>query len=137
MGRTSRDCRSAALVSRYGSIDWLCWPRFDSDAIFAALLDDAGGRWALAPAREFRANRRYIDDTNVLETRFEADGGVLVVTDLMPALSEAQKGRAMTPAHEILRVARCERGEIDVEHGTSRSRCRTTGLPSSHRSDGE
>jgi GH15 family glucan-1,4-alpha-glucosidase len=110
------DCRSAALVSNRGSIDWLSWPRFDSPATFAAVLDEKrGGRWSLAPVAPFRTTRRYIEDTNVLETRFETDAGTLVMTDLMPALSEEWKQRAMTPDHEIVRVVRCERGEVDVE----------------------
>jgi GH15 family glucan-1,4-alpha-glucosidase len=111
------DCRSSALVSNRGSIDWLSWPRFDSPAIFAALLDEhRGGRWSLAPAAPFRTTRRYIEDTNVLETRFETDAGALVTTDFMPARSEEWKRHTMTPDHEIVRVVRCERGEFDVDH---------------------
>jgi GH15 family glucan-1,4-alpha-glucosidase len=82
------DCRSAALVGRDGSIDWLCWPRFDSPSLFAALLDASAGHWRIAPAAPFRSTRRYIENTNVLETRFETDTGTLVLTDLMPVASE-------------------------------------------------
>src|SRR3954469_1373205 len=64
------DCHSAALVSRAGSIDWLCWPRFDSPSIFGALLDPRAGHWRIAPAGARRTGRRYVGDTNVLETRF-------------------------------------------------------------------
>jgi GH15 family glucan-1,4-alpha-glucosidase len=111
------DCRSAALVSNRGSIDWLAWPRFDSPAIFAALLDSRrGGRWSIAPAAPFQSTRRYVDDTNVLETRLENDAGAVVVTDFMPALSEQAKQGAMTPDHEIARVVRCERGELEMGH---------------------
>src|ERR1700745_127227 len=69
------DCRTAALVGRDGSIDWLCPPRFDSAACFAALLGAAEhGRWQIAPAGETRAcRRRYRDDTLVLETEFETE----------------------------------------------------------------
>src|SRR5689334_12913203 len=80
------DCETAALVSRDGSIDWLCWPRFDSDACFAALLGTPEhGRWHIAPiGTTMHASRRYQDDTLILETRFEtADGSVLLV-DFMP-----------------------------------------------------
>jgi GH15 family glucan-1,4-alpha-glucosidase len=80
------DRRSAALVARDGSIDWLCWPRFESDACFAALLGDSRhGRWQIAPAAPPRRSRRsYRNDTLVLETRHETDTGVVCVTDLMP-----------------------------------------------------
>ena len=80
------DCETAALVSRDGSIDWLCWPRFDSDACFAALLGTAdNGRWRIAPkAEKFRASRQYRKDTMILETRFETDEGVATLIDFMP-----------------------------------------------------
>ena len=80
------DCETAALVSRAGSIDWLCWPRFDSPACFAALLGGPDhGRWTLAPAdTNARSSRRYRDDTLILETEFETAEGALVVIDFMP-----------------------------------------------------
>lgn len=109
------DGRTVALVSRHGSIDWLCWPRFDSPSIFAAILDEDGGRWSLAPTGLFSVTRRYIDDTNVLETRFDTDTGVLVVTDLMPVAAEEDKDRLLLPAHEILRVAECVAGDVEIE----------------------
>ena len=73
------DCESAALVGRDGSIDWLCWPRFDSDACFAALLGNPShGRWLLAPVGEpVRISRRYREDTLILETRFESETGAV------------------------------------------------------------
>src|SRR4051812_7751137 len=73
------DCETAALVSRVGSIDWLCWPRFDSGACFAALLGTAkNGRWLLAPCdAPLRTKRRYIDDTLILETTFETETGTV------------------------------------------------------------
>src|SRR5579863_4511807 len=76
------DCESAALVSRTGSIDWLCWPRFDSDACFAALLGEAeNGRWLIAPAEATTAStRRYLDDTLILESTFETARGVVTLT---------------------------------------------------------
>src|ERR671934_121260 len=77
---------SAALVGRDGSIDWLCFPRFDSNACFAALLgDESHGRWLLAPAGGVRrATRRYRPGTLVLETDFETDDGAVRVVDCMP-----------------------------------------------------
>lgn len=80
------DCESAALVGRDGSIDWLCWPRFDSDACFAALLGDpSNGRWLIAPrVAHGRPTRRYHRNTLILETRFETDEGSARLIDFMP-----------------------------------------------------
>ncbi|WP_421995603.1 glycoside hydrolase family 15 protein [Roseococcus sp.] len=81
------DGRTAALVGRDGSIDWLCWPRFDSGSCFAALLGDAShGHWSIAPAGEpGRVSRSYRGDTVVLETVFETEEGAFAVIDFMPA----------------------------------------------------
>jgi GH15 family glucan-1,4-alpha-glucosidase len=80
------DCEAAALVSRHGSIDWLCVPRFDSRACFAALLGTSEhGRWSLAPQAPVRSvRRRYLGDTAVLETEFTTDEGVVSIIDFMP-----------------------------------------------------
>ena len=80
------DRRSAALVARDGAIDWLCWPHFDSDACFAALLgDERHGRWQIAPRdTPNRTFRRYLGDTLILETRHETATGTVCITDLMP-----------------------------------------------------
>src|SRR5690242_16929098 len=79
------DCRTAALVGRDGSIDWLCWPRFDSAACFAALLGTADhGRWLIAPLQPtLKVTRRYLSGTLVLETEFETDTGRVSVIDFM------------------------------------------------------
>jgi len=84
------DCETAALVSLSGSIDWLCWPRFDSGACFAALLGNPeNGRWLMAPADDgARSTRRYRGDTMILETQFETDEGSVVVIDFMPLRDE-------------------------------------------------
>lgn len=84
------DCHTAALVSRTGSIDWLCFPRFDSGACFAALLGDVGnGRWLIAPAGEVsRIQRRYREGTLILETDFETNEGAVRVIDCMPLSNE-------------------------------------------------
>jgi len=108
------DGRSTALVSRDGSIDWLCWPRFDSPSIFAALLDEQGGQWRLAPEGTGRVTRRYLERTNVLETRFETGDGVAVLTDFMPVASEEDKNRRLVPEQEIVRIVACERGELEI-----------------------
>src|SRR6476659_4049639 len=88
------DCRSAALVGRSGSVDWLCWPRFDSPSLFAALLDpEAGGHWRIAPTTPFSASRSYSERSNVLVTTFEQSGGIVRLTDLMPVYPEEEKRR--------------------------------------------
>jgi len=84
------DLQSAALVERGGSIDWLCLPRFDSGACFAALLGTIeNGRWLLAPADGGTPTRRYIDDTLILETTWNTDTGVARVLDFMPPRGKA------------------------------------------------
>ena len=84
------DLQTAALVSRDGSIDWCCFPRFDSGACFAALLGGPEhGRWLVAPARPGTATRRYRSDTLILETVFESDGGAVRVIDFMPPRGRA------------------------------------------------
>src|SRR5215217_2632302 len=101
------DTQTAALVGRDGSIDWLCMPRFDSPALFAALLgDESHGRWLLGPAADVRrTERRYRQGTLVLETDFHTDGGVLQVVDSMPIRDEAP---------DVVRVARCLEGRVSV-----------------------
>ena len=81
------DCRSAALVGRDGSIDWLCWPRFDSPACFAALLGTPeNGRWLIAPLEaSSKVSRSYRPDTLVLETEFQTETGTATLVDFMPA----------------------------------------------------
>ncbi|MBO0758920.1 MAG: glycoside hydrolase family 15 protein, partial [Bradyrhizobiaceae bacterium] len=80
------DCKTAALVGRDGSIDWLCWPRFDSAACFAALLGTPeNGRWLIAPKHPPLAiTRRYRPGTLVLETQFETETGCATIIDFMP-----------------------------------------------------
>jgi GH15 family glucan-1,4-alpha-glucosidase len=84
------DCHSAALVARDGSIDWLCWPRFDSAACFAALLGKPeNGRWRIAPAGvELAVRRRYRGDSLILETDFETSEGAVTLVDFMPIRAE-------------------------------------------------
>ena len=77
------DCHSAALVSRAGSVDWLCFPRFDAPAVFARILDTGGGYFAIRPAGDFQASRAYVDQTMALETTFRTATGTAVLTDAM------------------------------------------------------
>ena len=110
------DCRGAGLVSRDGSLDWLCFPRFDSPSVFAALLDtEAGGRFRIRPTGEFRVERRYLPDTNVLETTFYGPTGSLALRDLVPVSSEEDKRTSLTPEHEVLREIEGITGEIEIE----------------------
>ena len=83
---------SAALVGRDGSIDWLCLPRFDSAACFAALLGDPShGRWLIAPEHPYRVSRSYLAGTAVLQTRFTTETGTVSVTDFMPFTEDEEK----------------------------------------------
>jgi GH15 family glucan-1,4-alpha-glucosidase len=97
------DCETAALVSRAGSIDWLCWPRFDSGACFAALLGtEDHGQWLIAPAdHAARTSRKYRKDTLVLETRHESAEGTVTVIDFMPPRGTNS---------DIVRIVRGDRG---------------------------
>jgi alpha,alpha-trehalase len=109
------DCRSAALVSRDGSVDWLCFPRFDGPSVFCRLLDPAGGCFAIRPAGEFRVSRRYLDQTMVLETTFTTAGGTAVLTDAL-AVGRNERGHdlgARSPSILLRRLA-CTAGEIEA-----------------------
>jgi GH15 family glucan-1,4-alpha-glucosidase len=101
------DCETAALVARDGSIDWLCWPAFDSDACFAALLGDRhNGRWQIAPADDTPTiSRRYRGDTLILETRFETASGAATLIDFMPPRGVAS---------DIVRLVRGEQGRVKL-----------------------
>jgi GH15 family glucan-1,4-alpha-glucosidase len=107
------DCRAAALIGRNGSLDWLCWPQFDSPAIFAGVLDsERGGHWRISPVAPYRTERRYVGESNLLETTFHCPDGEAVLTDLMPVASEEYKRQTLVADHEILRQIQCLRGEM-------------------------
>jgi len=108
------DGRSAALISKQGSIDWLCWPRFDSESIFAAILDSKiGGHWSIRPVKASQVSRRYLEKTNVLQTSFASEAGETDLTDFMPATSEGRKRKMLWPEHELVRQLKCTGGEMD------------------------
>ncbi|HZH25647.1 MAG TPA: glycoside hydrolase family 15 protein [Azospirillaceae bacterium] len=108
------DCRSVALVSRQGSIDWLCLPDISSPSVFAALLDRRrGGRFAVRPVSPFATERRYTEGTNVLETVFTTSSGRVRVTDLVGLKVEGDA--RLDPEREILRIVEGLEGEVDVE----------------------
>jgi GH15 family glucan-1,4-alpha-glucosidase len=101
------DCETAALVNRDGSIDWLCWPAFDSDACFSALLGSKEhGRWLITPEAEItRCSRRYRGDTLILETLLETADGAVTLIDFMPPRGAAS---------DIVRIVRGERGCVKM-----------------------
>jgi pentatricopeptide repeat protein len=108
--------RTVALISRYGSVDWCCLPQLDAGSVFGAILDHRrGGRWRVGPAGPWRrADQRYVEMTNVLETVWDDGGARLTVTDFMP-LSGSISGRCDAPTSPaIYRVLRCEGGTSDV-----------------------
>lgn len=101
------DCETAALVGRNGSIDWLCWPAFDSDACFAAILGThKNGRWLVAPSDDVTTiSRRYLGDTLILETRFETKSGTVALIDFMPPRGKAS---------DIVRLVRGVSGTVKM-----------------------
>jgi GH15 family glucan-1,4-alpha-glucosidase len=110
------DCNSAALVDRAGSTDWLCLPRYDSDAVFARLLDPQAGHWSIRPTGEFRAERRYLPGTLVIETTFTTDTGSVRLLDAL-AFAEGQRGHdvGLDAPHELLRAVEGVNGTVELE----------------------
>jgi GH15 family glucan-1,4-alpha-glucosidase len=110
------DCNSAALVDLGGSIDWLCMPRYDSDAIFARVLDPDAGHWSIAPRGAYRSERRYLEGALVIETTFTTDDGVVRLTDAM-AFAEGQRGHelGLDVPHEVLRLVEGVSGSVELE----------------------
>ncbi|WP_028138212.1 glycoside hydrolase family 15 protein [Bradyrhizobium japonicum] len=101
------DCETAALVGRNGSIDWLCWPAFDSDACFAAILGThKNGRWLIAPSGDVTGiSRRYLGDTLILETCFETKSGTIALVDFMPPRGKAS---------DVVRLVRGIKGTVKM-----------------------
>ncbi|MFI1292946.1 glycoside hydrolase family 15 protein [Streptomyces sp. NPDC020792] len=110
------DCRSAALVTSDGSVDWLCLPRFDSPAIFARLLDEDAGHWSIRPTGPVDISRRYVKDTLVLETTFRTAAGTAVLHDAL-ALGRRERGHALGAASPgtLLRRITCTEGRVNIE----------------------
>ncbi|MCU1658075.1 MAG: putative glycoside hydrolase, family 15 [Pseudonocardiales bacterium] len=102
------NCETAALVARDGSIDWLCWSRFDGGACFAALLGTPEhGRWWVGPIEpEARSTRRYRDETFVLDTDFETPDGTVTLIDFMPPRGEAS---------DVVRIVVGRRGRLAMQ----------------------
>ena len=111
------DCHTAALISRDGSIDWYCPGRFDAPAVFCRVLDaDHGGYLKIAPSGSFSVERRYRSDTNVLETTFSSDHGVVRLMDLMPIhqRSSDHEGYDVGSSRRILRRLEGLEGEVEL-----------------------
>src|SRR5215210_1783760 len=110
------DCNSAALADRDGSIDWLCLPRYDSDAIFARLLDPDAGHWSIRPTADYTSERRYLPGTLVIETTFRTAAGSVRLTDAM-AFAEGQRGHELgfDAPHELVRSVEGLSGEVELE----------------------
>lgn len=110
------DCRSAALVSRAGSIDWLCFPRFDGPSVFARLLDDQAGHWSISVVSATAVGRRYIGETMVLETIFDTPTGCAILVDAM-AIGRNERGHELGVGSPgvVLRSLFCRSGCVDIE----------------------
>jgi GH15 family glucan-1,4-alpha-glucosidase len=110
------DCRSAALVSRTGSVDWLCFPRFDAASVFARLLDDDAGHFSIRPAGEAQVTRAYLDQTMALATTFSTPTGVVVLVDAL-AVGRNDRGHDLGAGSPgvLLRRLTCLEGSVEVE----------------------
>ncbi|WP_416900890.1 glycoside hydrolase family 15 protein [Micromonospora echinospora] len=110
------DCRSGALVGRDGSVDWWCPDRFDSPAVFGRLLDDAAGRWRIAPVGPGRVDRTYLPDTLVLRTVHHTSEGSVAVTDALAAEPGARAHQVGTNSPAVLlRVVEGLSGRVPME----------------------
>src|SRR5947199_1116214 len=110
------DCRSAALVNRAGSVDWLCFPRFDGPSVFARLLDEQAGHWSIHAVSATEVSRRYLEGTMVLETTFRTPTGKAVLVDAM-AIGRNERGHELgvdSPGI-VLRSVSCESGTVEIE----------------------
>ena len=109
------DCRTAALVSRDGSLDWLCLPDFSSTSVFGAILDrERGGCFSIRPTGRFSAERRYLKSSAVLETTFRGESGAVRVLDALPVIDGLD---ALEPMREVLRVVEGVAGQVELAIG--------------------
>ena len=110
------DRHSAALVTTEGSVDWLCFPRFDSASVFGALLDKDAGHWSIRPSGEFTVTRSYVEASMVLRTVFDTAEGTLELLDAMDLGTTSDPHRLGENApHALLRGLQCTRGRVTVE----------------------
>ncbi|MGY3622553.1 trehalase-like domain-containing protein [Bradyrhizobium sp. USDA 10063] len=106
------DCRTAALISREGSVDWLCLPAFSSSSVFTRLLDPSAGHFSIRPRSGFATRRRYLPCSAVLETIFEAETGLAMLIDLCPIVDGLG---SLEPMREVLRIIEGVEGYVDLE----------------------
>jgi len=113
------DCQSAALVSSEGSVDWLCFPRFDRPSVFGRLLDQKAGHWSIQPVETLESRRSYVERTMAIKTTFRSAGGKATLVDLMPVgEGEREHKLGAHSPHALLRNVICEEGsvELDIEY---------------------
>src|SRR3954447_17178554 len=110
------DCHSAALVGRDGSVDWLCFPRFDSPSVFGQLLDEGAGRWCIRTVDPAEVTRAYVTDTLVLETPYTTTTGTVILLDAR-AVGRNERGNVLgagAPA-AMLRILDAVDGDVELE----------------------
>jgi GH15 family glucan-1,4-alpha-glucosidase len=110
------DCHSAALVSRTGSVDWLCFPRFDGPSVFARILDEQAGHWSINPRGDFEVSRHYQPETMIMETTFFSTEGTVRVIDTM-AVGRNERGHELgcgAPS-TLLRVLEGVAGQLEID----------------------
>lgn len=109
------DCHGAALVARDGTVAWWCPERFDARSIFASLLDPEAGHWSIRPVGEYRAERRYLPDTMVLETTWRTPEGAVRVVDAL-ALGPGERGHdiGLASPHRLLRLVEGVEGSVHM-----------------------
>ncbi len=110
------DCHSAALVGNDGSIDWLCFPRFDKPSVFGRLLDEAAGHWSIRPVGASETSRRYVDKTVVLETTFRTPSGTVSLMDaLIVGEGERVHDLGLDSPHALARRITCTQGHVEID----------------------
>ena len=110
------DCHSAALVGRDGSVDWLCFPRFDSPSVFGHLLDEQAGRWCIRTVDPAEVTRAYLPDTLVLETTYTTATGTMVLLDAL-AVGRNERGHELGAGAPtaLLRIVDVVEGDVELE----------------------
>ena len=110
------DCHSAALVTNEGSVDWVCFPRFDRPSTFGRLLDEDAGHWSMRPREYLDKSRRYLENTMVLETTFHAPGGIVRIIDAL-AVGRNDKGHDLgkDSPHLLIRSVTCDEGVVELD----------------------